>query len=63
MKTVTSQINGKTVQLTPDVEINEELIGAETVAGLKAFRKKNPTADLSIYKVKVKDTNEQSDCD
>ena len=55
MKTKTTQTtNGKSVNLTPEVEVNEELIGKETVENLKAFRRKNPNADLSIYKVKVK---------
>ena len=55
MKTVNAkQINGRELQLTRDVEENEELIGKTNVENLKAFRQKNPEADLSIYKVKVK---------
>ena len=55
MKTNSSTINGKLIQLTRDVEANEELLGRQNVQALKAFRKKCPNVDLSIYSVKVEE--------
>lgn len=56
MKTKSTQTtNGRDLKLTPEVESSEELIGKETVENIKAFRKKNPKADLSIYTVKAKE--------
>ena len=56
------EINGEateTIKLTPEVEINEELIGKENVRMLKNLRKKYPAADLSNYEINVKSkTNE-----
>lgn len=54
-KIKSSTINGRNIKLSKDVEENEELIGKDTVENLKALRKKNPKADLSIYSIKIKE--------
>lgn len=53
MKSDNKELNGKYVNLTPDIEADEELLGKERAEQYKRFRKKNPNADLSVYKIKV----------
>ena len=43
----------KYIKLSRDIEANEEIIGEASVETLSNFRKKNATADLSIYKIRV----------
>ena len=59
-KIQTGEINGnviESIKLTPEVEINSELIGEENVQMLKNLRKKYPQADLSDYSINIKKKN------
>lgn len=45
--------NKKYIILTPDVEKDVSKIGERIVSKIKNFRRKNPNADLSVYKIKT----------
>jgi len=50
----TKNLNGK-VNITPDVEENEELIGKDAVERIKRLRKNGAkNVDLSVYKIDIK---------
>jgi hypothetical protein len=57
-KTCCKEINGKTIKLTKEVEVDAEILDEKTVQNIANLRAKNKNVDLSIYTAKVKQENE-----
>lgn len=47
------ETNGRFVDLSPEIENDEDLLGEKVVRRIKNLRKRNKNVDLSVYKVKV----------